>query len=65
MKLRGFVWSILGLAVVILLWQFFTKSSGGVLGYFCGMLILLGTGLELVRAEIKELRRSITAKDEQ
>ena len=64
MKLRGFVWSILGLAVFMLLWQFFTKSYGEASGYFCGTLILLGTGLELVRAELAELRRMIKAKDE-
>lgn len=63
MKLRGYVWSILGLAGFILLWQLFTKSSGGVLGYFCGTLVLLATGLELVRVELVELRRTITAQD--
>ena len=65
MKLKGFVWSILGLGVFMLLWQFFTKSSGGASGYFSVTLILFATGLELVRTELAELRRTITAKDEQ
>ena len=62
--LRTLVWSILGIVVALLVWQFFTKSYGEASGYFCGTLILLGTGLELVRAELAELRRMIKAKDE-
>ena len=65
MKLRGFVWGILGLAVLMLLWQFFTKSYTEASIYFCGTLISFAAGLNLVRAELAELRHTISAKDEQ
>ena len=65
MKLRWFTKGLLGIAMLLLLWQFFTKLYTEASIYFSLTLISLAVGLDLVRAELTELRRSITAKDEQ
>lgn len=63
MKLRGFVWSILGIEGCMVLWLFITKSYSEAIFYFLGTLTLLAAGLELVRAELAKLRRTSTAQD--
>ena len=65
MKLRWFTRGLLGIAVLILLERIFFKVTDQASGYFGLTLILFVSGLELVRAELAELRRTITAKDEQ
>jgi hypothetical protein len=63
MKLKGFVWCVLALAVLVLFLQVFvfSKSQGGgsAASYFVATLVLLGTGLELVRSELADLRRAM------
>ena len=60
MKLRVFIWSVLALAVLILLLRVFSKLDGGgsASSYFCITLVLFATGLELVRSELADLRRA-------
>ena len=65
MKLKRFIWFIYGIFGFLALWLFFTKSYSEAIIYFLITLVMLAAGLELVRAELAELRRIITTKDEQ
>ena len=65
MKLKGFIWFIYGMVGFLVLWLFITKSYSEAIILFLGTLNILAAGLGLVRAELAELRRTITAKDEQ
>lgn len=65
MKLKRFVWAIYGIFGFLALWLFVTKSYSEAVIYFLGTLVILAAGFDLVRAELAELRRLVTAKDEQ
>lgn len=63
-RLRRFVWSVLGVAILALLLNFFvrTEAERG-LTYFTLALILMSTGFEMVRLELQELRRALASND--
>ncbi len=64
MKLKRLVWVIYGLFGCLALWLFVTKSYSEAVIYFLVTLVLLAASLDVVRAELAALRRTITAKDE-
>ena len=53
MKLRWFIRSVAGIAVFLMLWQFFTRSYGIADIYFYSALLCFSLGLELVHAELQ------------
>ena len=65
MRLKWFTRGLIGLAALILLERIFFKITDQASGYFSLTLLLFGMGLELVRAEFAELRRTIIANDKQ
>jgi hypothetical protein len=58
MWLKWFNRGILGLSVLILLWQFVSRYKGDTIRecYFSLTLIAIASGLELVRAELEDLK---------
>lgn len=71
MKLRGFIWCLYGILAFILLlkiWWTVTKPQdagnfGTMLSLLMIPMIIITSGLELVRSELADLRRAIDAKD--